>query len=102
MSLAVPSALEQLPWAAKYVTKEEDDRLVFISFESRKREAGKRVGDGPGPTLVVHSSVPWGFKHSADASSDVANQLMTSLNRIIATEVRDSQPVRDSDNRYWW
>ena len=87
--MSLLSALEQLPWAAKYVTKQEDDKLVFVSFESRKRGAGQGVLDGPGPALVVHSSVPWGFKHSADAPTEVANQLMISLSRIIAAEVRD-------------
>merc|ERR1711871_1188440 len=57
--------LEALPWAARYIRKEEDDVLVFISFESRKRGFSQEEG-GPGPAVVLHSSVPWGLKHLED------------------------------------
>eukprot|EP00656_Telonema_subtile_P031598 TRINITY_DN34570_c0_g1_i1.p1 TRINITY_DN34570_c0_g1~~TRINITY_DN34570_c0_g1_i1.p1 ORF type:complete len:373 (+),score=89.25 TRINITY_DN34570_c0_g1_i1:112-1230(+) len=77
--------LEQLPWAAKYVSKEEDDALVFISFESRKRGASSEAG-GPGPVLVAHTSVPWGLRHMQDDADTVAAVLIERVHALIEQE----------------
>lgn len=77
------SILDDLPWAARYVKKEEDDALVFISFESRKRGAGKREEQGPGPVLMLHSSVPWGIQHMESDPREVGEALQASLAKFI-------------------
>ena len=57
-----PSAREVLSahadWVARYVAKEEDDALVYIGWDSAKRAARP---DEP-PSLIVHTSVPYGIR----------------------------------------
>ncbi|KAG8463200.1 hypothetical protein KFE25_011197 [Diacronema lutheri] len=62
----------QLPWTCKYVPKEEDDAVVFLSKCAAKRDASEP------PSLVVHSSVPFALsklKESVDPDDATAELL---------------------------
>jgi len=68
---------QRCPWVAKYVTKEEDERLVFISHDSAKR------GASPAPTLLVHSSVPYGIRQQRAKTEErqIEAELLESVQR---------------------
>lgn len=68
-----------LPYVAKYVRKDEDDRLVFISYDSAKRQASGA------PSILVHSSVPYGIRSmkAAVPYATVEAELLESLLRLL-------------------
>ena len=69
-----------IDWAARYVTKAEDDAIVYISHDSAKR------GDSKGaPSLVVHTSVPYGLHHIKNATPDdaVAAELRAKISSLL-------------------
>jgi predicted NAD/FAD-dependent oxidoreductase len=60
----------ELPWACRYVSRDEDPDLVFLSACASKRGVGARAGAGADehaepPSLLVHSSVPFALKRMA-------------------------------------
>jgi predicted NAD/FAD-dependent oxidoreductase len=65
---AAPLFGANLDWISKYVTKAEDDALVYLSVDWAKR--------GGAPTeaisLVAHSSVPYGVRMMAAGTSEAA------------------------------
>jgi predicted NAD/FAD-dependent oxidoreductase len=65
----------EVDWVVSYV--ENDPTLVFFSLDSAKRGAA-----GP-PTLVAHSSVPFGLKRAASKSPDhlVQGEMMEAVRR---------------------
>jgi hypothetical protein len=48
-------AFQNIKWSGRYVKKDEDEALVWISFESKKRGSGSHVVNGPGPVVLVHA-----------------------------------------------
>ena len=65
---AAPLFGANLDWISKYVTKAEDDALVYLSLDWAKR--------GGAPTeavsIVAHSSVPYGMRTMAAGTSEAA------------------------------
>ena len=79
-----------IDWTAKYVSKEEDDALVYIAIDSAKRAsrtttpdpppapqtssgtdgAADGTGNGEANSLIAHTSVPFGLRTFAAGTSE--------------------------------
>lgn len=92
--------LEKLEWAAKYVSKQEDDALVFVAFESRKR--GFSGVNPEGPVLVAHSSVPWGLANAQLTKEEVVQELGQRVNSLIGKELGDQLGEPSEAVAVWW
>jgi len=67
-----PSAWEQvktLQWDARYVNKDEDAAVCYLSIDRNKRGLDQDAA-AAGPVLVVHTGVPWSLKHYSSAPSE--------------------------------
>jgi renalase len=56
-------AVHGLGWGARYISKEESSSICYIAADQVKR--GSEPTAAVGPTLVVHSGVPWSLKNGA-------------------------------------
>uniref|UniRef100_A0A673C9L0 Renalase, FAD-dependent amine oxidase n=1 Tax=Sphaeramia orbicularis TaxID=375764 RepID=A0A673C9L0_9TELE len=54
-----PDVVLNFPWAARYVS--DNQCIRYIAVEPRKSNTGQC--SGVGPSLVVHTSVPFGVEH---------------------------------------
>lgn len=73
-----PDVVFSYSWAVRYVR--DSSCICYISFDSRKRHA-----DAPdcGPSLVVHTSVPFGLEHLERDKEDVQPIILQELNRLL-------------------
>ncbi|NP_001087333.1 renalase, FAD-dependent amine oxidase L homeolog [Xenopus laevis] len=67
-----------VPWAAKYIT--DNPCIRFISVDNKKRNV-----ESPevGPSLVVHTSVPFGIEHLEEEKESVQSLIMAQLKAIL-------------------
>lgn len=79
-----PLFAEKLPWIARYVNRNEDDTLVFLSHDAAKRDPGSSGGRNP-PTLLAHSSVPFGLARIREGTSDAAvtDVMLASVRKLL-------------------
>lgn len=75
------SAFDDVAWSGRYVTKEEDDALVWIACESQKR-CGKASADGPGPVVLAHAGVPWSLQNDRPAAM-ILKDLLPRVHKFI-------------------
>jgi len=68
-----------VPWTCKYVV--DSPCVRFISVDSRKR-FGKDPED-IGPSLLVHTSVPFGIQHLEMEMNDVKDIIISHVNKIL-------------------
>lgn len=74
---------EHADWVARYITKDEDDAIVYLGYDSAKRLGGPAEvaaaaaapqsassADAAPLSLIVHSSVPYGIKNLKAAASE--------------------------------
>ncbi|XP_070783508.1 renalase isoform X2 [Enoplosus armatus] len=66
------------PWAAKYVT--DNPCICYVAADSRKRNADV---PGHGPSLVVHTSVPFGLEHLEKDKEDVQPIILQELHKLL-------------------
>ncbi|KAK1881727.1 Renalase [Dissostichus eleginoides] len=72
-----PDASFSFSWAARYVR--DSSVIVYICHDSAKRNAAPSLG----PSLVVHSSVPFGLAHLERDAADVQPIIMQELQRLL-------------------
>lgn len=73
-----PDVVFSFPWAARYVA---DSRCIrYIAADSRKRSADT---PGRGPSLVIHTSVPFGVEHLERDKEDVQPIILQELYRLL-------------------
>lgn len=73
-----PDVVFSFSWAARYVT---DNRCIcYIAADSRKRNAD---APGRGPSLVVHTSVPFGLEHLEKDKEDVQPIILQELHKLL-------------------
>ena len=66
------------------MTRSEDDALVWLSLESKRRGFAKPAGtDGPGPVIVAHAGVPWSLEHFDDTPACILEELMPRIHKFI-------------------
>ncbi|XP_054455227.1 renalase isoform X2 [Anoplopoma fimbria] len=73
-----PDVVFSFPWSARYVS--DNCCIRYISADARKRNAD---APGRGPSLVVHTSVPFGLKHLEQDKEDVQPIILQELDRLI-------------------
>ena len=67
------------PWALRYVTKDEDDAVVFVSVDNAKRCGGlvkSAVEQKIGPSVLIHSGVPWTIQRMSDSTKNNSHQIV--------------------------
>uniref|UniRef100_A0A3B4Z2H2 Renalase, FAD dependent amine oxidase n=1 Tax=Stegastes partitus TaxID=144197 RepID=A0A3B4Z2H2_9TELE len=73
-----PDAAFSFSWGARYVS---DSRCIcYIAVDSRKRN---KDSPGLGPSLVVHTSVPFGLEHLERDKEDVQPIILQELHRLL-------------------
>ncbi|XP_036383685.1 renalase isoform X1 [Megalops cyprinoides] len=67
-----------VPWAAKYIT--DNPCIRFISIDDKKRNL-----ESPdcGPSVVVHTSVPFGLRHLEEAKEEVEPLILEELQKVL-------------------
>nr|XP_046232874.1 renalase [Scatophagus argus] len=73
-----PDVVFSFPWAARYVT--DNPSICYIAADSRKRNADV---PGRGPSLVVHTSVPFGLEHLEKNKEDVQPIILQELHKLL-------------------
>ncbi|XP_044034905.1 renalase isoform X1 [Siniperca chuatsi] len=73
-----PDVVFSFPWAARYVP--DNPCIRYIAADSRKRNAD---APGRGPSLVVHTSVPFGLKHLEEDKEDVQPIILQELHKLL-------------------
>ena len=64
-----------LPWDVKYFY--DDPCIRYVSVDNKKR------GCGDIPSIVVHTSVPFGFQHLEEDKNSVSDLIMTYLKQLM-------------------
>ncbi|MBN3302750.1 RNLS Renalase, partial [Amia calva] len=67
-----------VPWAAKYITNNPCVR--FISIDNKKRNLESA---GSGPSLAVHTSVPFGVQHLDKTIEEVEPLILKELQQVL-------------------
>ncbi|XP_061564757.1 renalase [Cololabis saira] len=73
-----PDAELGVSWGARYVS--DSSCIRYIAVDDRKRGAG---APGRGPTLVVHTSVPFGLQHLERDKEAVQPLILQELSRLL-------------------
>uniref|UniRef100_A0A3Q1IUD0 Amine oxidase domain-containing protein n=1 Tax=Anabas testudineus TaxID=64144 RepID=A0A3Q1IUD0_ANATE len=73
-----PDVVFSFPWAARYVT--DSSCIRYITVDSRKRNADD---PGRGPSLVVHTSVPFGLEHLERDKEEVQPIILQELHKLL-------------------
>uniref|UniRef100_UPI0037E77038 renalase isoform X2 n=1 Tax=Semicossyphus pulcher TaxID=241346 RepID=UPI0037E77038 len=73
-----PDVVFSFPWAVQYVSN--NSCICYIAADSRKRNADV---PGRGPSLVVHTSVPFGVEHLEKEKDDVQPIILQELQKLL-------------------
>lgn len=73
-----PDVVFSFSWAARYVS--DNFCIRYIAADSRKRNAD---APGRGPSLVVHTSVPFGLQHLEWDKDDVQPIILQELHKLL-------------------
>jgi renalase len=93
---------DKLLWDARYVNKDEDDCVCYLSIDAKKRSPSTAADDGRGPVLVVHTGVPWGIAHYANTPldnepegtrADVQAKIMAHVTPLVQELFAAHQPI---------
>ncbi|XP_026869234.2 renalase isoform X3 [Electrophorus electricus] len=68
-----------VPWAAKYVSDNPCIRYVAIDDKKRNLEVSEECG----PSLVVHTTVPFGVQHIEETAEDVKSIILQELKNVM-------------------
>jgi len=73
---------EAVPWASAYVKPPEggSTSLVYVSIEPRKRQLEPAAA---APALLLHSSVPFGFKNAEKSPAEVLPTMLADLDKVV-------------------
>nr|XP_019965928.1 PREDICTED: renalase isoform X1 [Paralichthys olivaceus] len=73
-----PDVVFSFPWAVRYVTN--NSCICYIAVDDRKRNTD---ASGRGPSLVVHTSVPFGLEHLERDKEDVQPIILLELSKLL-------------------
>uniref|UniRef100_A0A1A8G054 Renalase, FAD-dependent amine oxidase n=1 Tax=Nothobranchius korthausae TaxID=1143690 RepID=A0A1A8G054_9TELE len=73
-----PDVVFSFSWGAKYVT--DNHCIRYIAVDNRKRNADS---PGLGPSLVIHTSVPFGLEHLERDKEDIQPIILQELHRLL-------------------
>ncbi|KAJ8264388.1 hypothetical protein GJAV_G00148580 [Gymnothorax javanicus] len=72
------SASIDVPWAAKYIG--DNPCIRFISIDDKKRNLDS---SDCGPSVVVHTSVPFGVRHLEETKEEVEPLILEELEKVL-------------------
>uniref|UniRef100_A0A3P8XE99 Amine oxidase domain-containing protein n=1 Tax=Esox lucius TaxID=8010 RepID=A0A3P8XE99_ESOLU len=67
-----------VPWAAKYISNNPCIRFIAIDNKKRNLESSEC-----GPSIVVHTSVPFAMKHLEETNQQVEAIILEELNKLL-------------------
>lgn len=67
-----------VPWAAKYVS--DNPCIRFIAIDDKKRNLASKDF---GPSVVVHTSVPFGLQHLEEGKDEVQTIILKELEKVM-------------------
>ncbi|XP_071952801.1 renalase-like [Antedon mediterranea] len=73
-----PGTKIDVEWAGKYTYDDPCIRWICIDNKKREQESNEN-----GPTVVVHTSVPFGLKHLEDNKEDVQQLILQHLSTLL-------------------
>ncbi|XP_015256723.1 PREDICTED: renalase [Cyprinodon variegatus] len=73
-----PDVVFSFPWGARYVT--DSSCIRYIAVDNKKRNTDT---PGLGPSLVVHTSVPFGLKHLENDKDVIQPIILQELHRLL-------------------
>lgn len=73
-----PDAVFSFPWGARYFS--ESDCIRYVAVDPRKSSSDP---GGRGPSLVVHTSVPFGVEHLEEDKEAVKPIILQELHRLL-------------------
>ena len=79
----------EIDWVSRYITKDEDDAIVYLGHDSAKRASGRSAAADDATTelmsLIVHTSVPYGIKRLKEgaAEADVTADLLERVRKLL-------------------
>uniref|UniRef100_A0A672FGN2 Renalase, FAD-dependent amine oxidase n=1 Tax=Salarias fasciatus TaxID=181472 RepID=A0A672FGN2_SALFA len=73
-----PDAVFSFPWGARYVS--ESDCIRYIAVDPRKCRSDPA---GRGPSMVVHTSVPFGVEHLEEDKEEVKPVILQELYKLL-------------------
>lgn len=90
------AALGEVAWSGKYFSPNDSDVIVWVSVSNL--ETSRTAGE-QGPTIVVHTTVPYGINNAEASCQDVTTTIMEHLNRLVP-ELAALAPV-ETELLYW-
>ncbi|KAI2658565.1 Renalase [Labeo rohita] len=88
-----------VPWAAKYVSN--NPCIRFIAIDDKKRNL---ASENCGPSVVVHTSVPFGIQHLEEEKDVVQPIILEELEKVLP-ELPQPDNIKCQKWRYsqaWW
>ncbi|XP_036428915.1 renalase isoform X3 [Colossoma macropomum] len=83
-----------VPWAAKYVSN--NPCIRYIAIDDKKRNL---VSDECGPSVVVHTSVPFGLQHLEEPLEEVQPVILRELEKVMP-ELPEPENIKCQKWRY--
>nr|XP_057925264.1 renalase [Doryrhamphus excisus] len=88
LALFFPPGVDiDVPWGARYYNNHNDGNnsksssICYVTVEHRKR--GTDGGTACGPSMVVHTSAPFGLQHMEQDKEDVQPIVLQELNKLL-------------------
>jgi len=88
--------LQSVPWSGKYFTPDASDVIVWVSISGLD---APRTAQELGPSVVVHTTVPYGLKNAETPRETVLATIMEHLHKLLP-ELEGLQPVESK--LVWW
>mmetsp|Transcript_118871 Transcript_118871/g.236848 ORF Transcript_118871/g.236848 Transcript_118871/m.236848 type:complete len:406 (+) Transcript_118871:41-1258(+) len=88
--------LQSVPWNGKYFTPDVSDVIVWVSISGLD---ALRTAQELGPSVVVHTTVPYGLKNAETSRETVQATILEHLHRLLP-ELKGLQPV-ESKLIFW-
>lgn len=100
------AALEKVAWSGKYFSPSDSDVIVWISISGLDHTGDVPRASTPagqeqqqGPTIAVHTTVPYGLKNGQTPRDDVRAKIMEHLAKVVP-ELAGLVPV-ETHLLYW-
>lgn len=88
--------LQSVAWSGKYFTPDASDVIVWVSISGLD---APRTAQDLGPSVVVHTTVPYGLRNAETSRETVQATILEHLHRLLP-ELEGLQPV-ESKLIFW-
>ena len=102
------SALQSTPWSGRYVF--DDDIIRYVSIENRKSgsstaeatvnaQGESETNKDGGPSILVHTSVPFGIQHKNTDESEVYKMIQNHVDMVLPNLGTRTEQNKTEQNR---